>query len=329
MKCVKAELKLAEKVKTKLLNLGIFSKDYDATRDNNYVYFPVTKAVKDFIIVERRLVKKKQKLSFRDLLKKSLSEKELDLISKSYDVVGNIAILEIDDELFKKKKLIAEALLKSNKNVRTVVRKVGGHEGEYRIQDYEYLAGLKKFEIVYKENSILIKLDIRKAFFSPRLSNERMRITKLIKDEERVLVMFSGVSPYELNIAKNSNAREIYGVEINKDACKYAEESVKLNSFNKINLFCGDVRKILPKLNKKFDRIVMPLPKNSKDFLDLALKYLNKKGIIHFYCFSEENKIQETIAFLKSKCKCKVLNIVKCGQKSPRISRFCVDFQVL
>ena len=69
--------------------------------------------------------------------------------------------------------------------------------------------------------------------------------------------MFSGSGVYPVVISKNTKAKEIYGIEINPIAHKYAEENIKLNKLKNIKLFCGDVKKTIPKLNRKFDRIFL------------------------------------------------------------------------
>jgi len=94
-------------------------------------------------------------------------------------------------------------------------------------------------------------------------------------------------------IAKNSNAKEVYGIEINPVAHRYAEENLRLNKINNAKVLLGDVRKIVPKLKKKFDRIAMPLPRSAEDFLDVALKASRKGTIIHFYDFEHESDIPD------------------------------------
>ena len=64
------------------------------------------------------------------------------------------------------------------------------------------------------------------------------------------------------------------------------------------------------------------------DFLDLTLNVLKKKGAIHFYCFSGDEDIKDIVQNIKKRCKCKIINIVKCGQAAPNRYRFCVDFSV-
>ena len=78
----------------------------------------------------------------------------------------------------------------------------------------------------------------------------------------------------------------------------------------------------------------MPLPKGAENFLNLALNKIKRNGIIHFYNFAEEDKYENIIKIIKQECKnnkkqCKILNIVKCGQFSPRVNRICVDFKVM
>ena len=125
-------------------------------------------------------------------------------LPSSYDIVGDILIVEIPDELKKKEKQIANKLLKDHKQVKTVVKKKGIHGGKFRVQKYVVLAGDRRKETEYKENGVRIKLNVDKTYFSIRLATERLRIAKQVKDGEIVLVMFSGVAVYPLVIAKNA-----------------------------------------------------------------------------------------------------------------------------
>ena len=146
-------------------------------------------------------------------------------------------------------------------------------------------------------------------------------------------VMFSGIAPYPLVISKNTDAKMIYGIEMNPFAHEYAEENLILNKVDNIKLFLGDVNYVLPKINRKFDRILMPLPKGAGAFLDIALSKIKKNGIIHFYDFLDKKDIPGlAVEKIKKVCygkKFKILNVVKCGQYSPGKYRVCVDFRIL
>ena len=329
MKCIKVNSKDAENVRLALIKNNLINKNYKILRYKNFVYLPVnSNKVNNFKVINKNLKKTVKKSSFLEILKNSLSKKELKILSNAFDIIGSIAVLEINSELLHKKKFIADAILKSNNNIKTVVRKLGSHEGEYRTQSYEYLAGRKTFKTVHRESNIKLNLDISKVYFSPRLANERLRIARLVKDNERVLVMFSGIGAYCFVISKYSKAKEVYGIEINPDACIFAEENIKLNKLKNVKLYCGDVRKIIPELNVKFDRIIMPLPKTSVEFSGLAAEFVKNKGIIHIYSFCNEDKIEEYSSDIVSRIKsAELINVTKCGKSKPHECRICIDLK--
>jgi len=335
---VKVPAKKAQEFKIYLAINNFFDKTRIVESDKNFVYFPITnidfnnlKKEFSYLNLSDKKLKKIKKAKLEDILTK----KDLQILRKSYDVIGTILILEIPQELIKKEKTIAKYFLKTMPNIKTVVKKKGAHSGKYRIQKYDLILGEQKYDVIHKENQLNLKLNINETYYSPRSANERMRIARLVKPNEAVLVMFSGIGPYALVISKFSKAKKIIGVEINEKAHKCAIENARINKLNNVEFYKGDVNKIVPKLNEKFNRIIMPLPKTSVTYLPLALKYIKPRGIIHFYDFSQESKIpQSTIkkiekACNKSKKKFKTLKITKCGQQSPRVYRVCADFKVL
>jgi len=250
-------------------------------------------------------------------------------VPKSYDVIGDIIIVEIPEQYAKKEKQIAELLLRKHKHAKVIAKKAGKHAGRYRTQKLKIIAGERRKETVHKESAATIKLNVESCYFSPRSSTERARIARLVRPGEKVLVMFSGVAPFPLVIAKNAKPKEIHAIEINPKAHKYAEENVKLNKIKNIRLHLGDVRKIVPKLKKKFDRIIMPLPKTAGEFLDLAKGAARKGATVHYYTFGKEEEfgsIKEKLR--KTFPKARSMDTFKCGQYSPYIFRLCVDIKL-
>ncbi len=245
---------------------------------------------------------------------------------KSYDIIGDVIIIKENNRKF------ANSLLKRHKNVKTILFKSDIHKGKFRTQKLKFLSGKRTKETTYKENNITIKLNLEKVYFSSRLGNERKRVSNLIKNES-VLILFSGVGIYPLVIAKNSKCKEVYGIELNKIAHNYALNNIQLNKLsNKIILINGDVSKV--KLKKKFDRILMPLPKSATDFLKDAFKFSRKGTIIHFYIFGQEKEFNQIKKNLIEKCKklkkkIKIIKLVRCGQYRPYTYRICIDFRVL
>lgn len=274
-------------------------------------------------------------MKFKELLKAKLSKKELDLVHSSFDVVGSIAIVEIPAGLKKKQRIIADALMNLNPHIKTVLKKSGIHYGVYRRQKLDFVAGIKTKVSEHVESGVKMLVDVEKCYFSSRLSSERLRIAQQIKPNEKILVMFSGVAPYPLVFARNSKAEIIYGVEMNPIAHKFAEKNVLANRFwNRIRLVRGDVRKVIPALGLKFDRILMPMPKTAEEFLPVAFKASKKGTIIHYYDFGREEEfdaIKKKIlsACKKAKKKCKIIEAVKAGNYAPGVYRVCVDFRIL
>ncbi len=276
------------------------------------------------------------KKNLKFYLKAALTAKELALMPTSFDVVGDIMIFaDFPKQLVKKEKKIAEIISKNYKHVKVVAKKAKQYSGTFRVPKLKIIGGEKRKETVHKENGVLLHLDVEGVYFSPRSGTERQRIVNLVKPNESILVMFSGCGPYVIEIAKHTKAKEVYGVEINPIGHKYALINAKVNKVDeKVCLFRGSVKAIVPKIGKLFERIVMPLPKTADKFLGTALKAVKKGGIIHFYNFSEQNELDFTKKKVLDACKkagkkCKILGVVQCGQYSPGHYRMCVDFKII
>ena len=268
------------------------------------------------------------------LLEKTLTKKELNLMPTSFDTVGDILIFsEFPEELKSKEKIIGIQILDNFKNIKVITKKTKNYGGTFRTPTLKIMAGERRKETTHRENGIKVKLNVQNVYFSARLGHERERINKLIKKDETLLVMFSGCGIYPVNISKNTEAKEIYAVEINPEGHRYAEENIILNKTSNITLFNGDVNDILPKIKKTFDRVLMPLPKSAEDFLDIALTKLKLKGTLHFYDFMHENefdlsKEKVKAAAKRNKRKSRILAFTKCGQFGPGKYRVCVDAKI-
>ncbi len=226
--------------------------------------------------------------SLKDLLKKKLTKKELEFLVSSFDSLGNVAIIEIPDELKKKEKLIGDAVLSMNPRFETVAKKTGAHKGLFRAEPLKVIAGKKKLLATYKESGCVFSIHLGKVFFSPRLGTERLRISKLIQPNEIVGAFFAGVGPFPIVFAKNSKMKQAIAIELNPIAVCDMKENIAANKVNdRVIPVLGDVNKVVAKKFRGwFDRIVMPSPKSSEDFLDAAFAGANPKGcVIHFYAF--------------------------------------------
>ena len=232
------------------------------------------------------------------MLKKALEnilsdEDTKDLVS-AFDQIGDIIIVRIPDSLISKKKIIGKTLLEQVKTAKTVFHQSSPVEGDFRTRNLELIEGDEKTETEYRENGCRFIVDVEKAFFSPRLSTERERISNLVNEHDVIINMFGGIGMFSLLAAKKKSCT-VYNIDINPVASKLCEENIKLNKLKgKVISLNGDATKIIKEqLQDKADRVLMLLPERSDEFLDTAISSLKKNGVIHYYSHIHAEKKQD------------------------------------
>jgi tRNA (guanine37-N1)-methyltransferase len=244
------------------------------------------------------------------------------------DIIGKIAVLRFKDN--KNKLKIARRVMQEHKNVHTILERSEKVHGRLRTIKTKFLLGNKTKETIHRESGCYFKLNVDKCYFSPRLSNERLEVANMVSG--KVLVLFVGVAPYPIIIAKNPNVKKVVGVELGRECCKYAKENVKLNKLvDKVEIVQGDVNRVLGKLKDKFDYIVMPRPQLKDTFLPAVFKIAKKPNII-YYDFGKDaeeivGKIQRDAE--QAGKKIKIENVKIAGEIAPYAYRWRVDLRVL
>jgi tRNA (guanine37-N1)-methyltransferase len=258
---------------------------------------------------------------------------------KGQDILGNIAILKFGrGESAAKKKKEALEFMREHRNVKTALEKSDKFKGRLRTLKAKYIAGEKTKEALYRENGCEFRLNVESCYFSPRLASERKEIADMTEKGESVLVMFGGVAPFAIVIAKTKKPALVVSVELGKECCKYAAANVKRNKLEgNVEIIQGDVRKVLPKMAKKkmkFERIVMARPNLKDSFLDAAFPLAKKRAVIHYYGFYEANKAGEMKSMIdkeagKAGRKIKIMRIKKAGDIGVRKFRYRADVKVV
>lgn len=169
--------------------------------------------------------------------------------------------------------------LSDKHNVKTIM-KVDHIYGTKREPVIKLLYG-NDTETINKENGCLFKLDLKKLMWSKGNNNERIRIAKLVEDNETVIDMFAGIGYFSIPIGVHSNAKQIYSIEINPNSFHYLKENIKLNKISNITPLLGDCINITP--DYKADRIIMGYVKTTHHYLKVAIDSLNKGGVIHYH----------------------------------------------
>jgi len=253
----------------------------------------------------------------------------------NYDILGNIAIVKFPKEAKKNEKLKKANELLENKSIKTVLEKTNKVSGRLRTIKTKYLAGEETKIAEYKENGCLFRFNVETCYFSPRLANERLGVAKMTKKGENVLIMFAGVGPFSVILAKVAKPKRIISIELGRECCKYAEENVVKNKVeNIVKVLQGDVKRIIPKLGKeKFDLIVMPRPNLKETFLGDALTVSKKGTRIVYYGFCSEEKKDEMVEGLlkeakKYKRKMKIIRVLEAGDIAPYEHRYRIEMVV-
>ena len=252
------------------------------------------------------------------------------------DILGNIAIIKGEDKSLKQKKLQAMQLMKQRPSIKTVLEKATNVKGRLRTIKTRHILGEKNLITKYKENDCMFKFNVETCYFTPRLSNERKIIAKQVKKKDRVLVMFAGVGVYPIVIYKYSKPRQIIGVELGKECCKYFQENLKLNKIpsERVEIIQGDVKKKVNSGLGKFDVVVMARPNLQETFLEQGLSVCKKGTRLFYYGFTKDEEIDKLIGQLNSealalKRKIKTKQIVPAGDIAPYKHRFRIEIKVL
>ncbi len=184
--------------------------------------------------------------------------------------------------------LIGEAILKTHRNIKTVLAKAGAISGTYRLREFTFIAGEHKTQTIHREFGCQYHVDVAKAYFSPRLSHEHERVASLVQVGETVVDLFAGVGPFSVLIAKKNPNVKVYAVDINPDAVELLKVNARVNRVeNRVFPILGDARQITAtRLKGLADRVIMNLPETAIEFVDAACQAIKPHGgIIHFYAF--------------------------------------------
>ena len=272
-------------------------------------------------------------------LQGKLDDELIMLVPSSFDIIGSkgdaVAIIEIPELLLEYETVLAETLMQVHKNVRSVLAKSSERHGELRLRDYRLIMGAPDTEVIHKESGCRFKLDPRVTYFSTRESSERERICKQITSPEEVLVMFSGVGPFPICIAKHNQGTRCVAIELNEDAHRYCLENIRLNKLeDRVTAIQGDVREVCPSLDTRFDRVLTPLPKGAHLFLDVTVPMVKSGGVLHFYHWAPDNdpysdafKLVEDAASEYGR-KCEFMGGVRVAKYSPRVSKVRIDVSI-
>jgi tRNA (guanine37-N1)-methyltransferase len=336
---LKVSQKEAEKIRRILLENHLLNVHFKIKHSADHVYLPLQISIKDSKLYEMGLSKHnmvetdfdellQRPKSLKEYLQGTISLEKIEELKKSFDIIGNVVILEIPNGLEGEKNLIADAALIFTKR-KSVYRKKSEVKGVTRTRELEHLAGDDDSETIHQEFGSKFKLDVRKVYFSPRLATERKRIVDQVQDGEIIIDMFTGVGPFAVMIARKREV-EIYAIDINPEAISYLKDNIKLNTVDeRIKPILGDVNEILDHLKVLADRIIMNLPGRAYEFLPQAVEHLKPGGVLHYYQFSSD--FDEPVRRIKTAARLRRVEILdkrRVKSRSPGVWHVGIDAKI-
>lgn len=151
------------------------------------------------------------------------------------------------------------------------------------------------------------------------------KLFKLIEENidrnSAVLDLYSGVGT--LGMVASKKAKEVIGIEIIKNAVINASKNALLNKRDNLKFILGDVAKSIPKINKKFDTIIVDPPRNGLD--KITIKYIKEtkpSKIIYISC--EPNTLLRDLKLLEEIYEIKDYKILDMFSYSYHLESFVV-----
>lgn len=254
---------------------------------------------------------------------------------RSFDAIGDTAVVNFKGRTGRIEAVrFARSLMSKNRHLKSVFMKVGKITGEERKPRLKLLYGEDRALTTHSENGCEFKVDVRKVFFTPRLSNERQRVVSGVRRTDDVLDMFCGVGPFSIPIAKK--ARSVYAVDINRYAIRLLEDNMELNHVNNIVPMRMDAKDAPKTIKKRFDRIVMNLPASAIDYIPYALKLCKDRCIMNIYSFvyikDDRHAVDKAAEVVLSRLKgfrVESIKAVKAGEVAPYMLRVCFDLKII
>ncbi len=235
---------------------------------------------------EEWLRKAARGITYRDLLRGVLPHDLIDRLPRSFDIVGDIAIIRINDrDLLRYANEISSAIMKIHKRVRAVYSR-GPARGLLRVQALEHLGGERRTETIYRENGLRFSVDIASMYVNPRLGGERLRIAMEVRDGELVLDMFSSYGAFAINIARIRRC-SIVASDINPIAVYHMKRSIYMNRL------VGEVMPVVSDANSapprgSFTTVIADNPTNILESIGVIADMLIRGGRAYIYALTDD-----------------------------------------
>lgn len=235
----------------------------------------------------------------RAALRGAIGDGEAALAYSAFDQIGHVIVVRVPGALRHRRAEIGSALLGAVKPARSVYAQSSDVSGERRTRGLELIAGVDEPVTLYVEHGCRLEVDVREAFFSPRLATERQRVAGAVAGGETILNMFGGVGAFSI-VAAMAERCAVYSVDVNPVAARLCEANAARNARRmrgSVVSVHGDAREVAASMfgqgdgrRLQADRTLMLLPERSDEFLSDAVGATADGGTIHYYAHVHADK---------------------------------------
>jgi tRNA (guanine37-N1)-methyltransferase len=275
-----------ERMRRRLLESGLLRPGLPIAREGEDLWLPLTgppgELATTFRVEEHDFVPldDERARSYRELVDLGVALEQK--LPRSFDVVGDVVLVRLPRELAPYGEVIGEALLRFVPGARIVAEDRGVH-GTARLRELRRLAGTGGFRTVHRENGLELRVDLERAYFSPRLAREHALVASQGRAGERVLDLCAGIGPFALGLARSVPDLRAVAVDSNPEATRLLTENAEaLGLGDRIEARTEEAEEYLARA-PVFDRAILNLPHGGGRFLGALGEHVAPSGTIHYY----------------------------------------------
>ncbi|MEO2240801.1 MAG: class I SAM-dependent methyltransferase family protein [Euryarchaeota archaeon] len=277
----------AERARRALARESLLVRGVRVRREGDRVLFPVEDAEAAARVLEREEVPFEvgegefESVSGPRSVEEVLEERLGVSCSVPYDVVGDVAVVQIPEELEGWEEEVGRAIMEVHGRVRAVFAR-GPVRGVFRVRELRRIAGEGPPVTEHREHGCRFRVDLSRCYFNPRLATERRLLAEEVVEEgSRVLDMFAGVGPITVILKRFVPDVRVVACELNPVAYRYLLENLELNRVS-ARAFLGDAGEVVGLLGR-FDYVIMNAPKFAHRFLRAAARVVRSGGRLVYY----------------------------------------------
>lgn len=214
------------------------------------------------------------------------------LIRRGFATGEVMVVLVTASPIFPSKNNFVKALREKHPEITTIIQNVNGRDTSMVLGDKEHVLFGKGFiedilcgcrfhissKSFYQVNPVQTEILYNKAIEAAGLTGK-----------ERVVDAYCGIGT--IGIVASKHAKEVIGVELNRDAVRDAVENAKINGIKNVKFFCNDAGKFMVNMaedGEHVDVVFMDPPRSgsTEEFIDSVVK-VKAERVVYVSCGPE------------------------------------------